>query len=298
MSVLIDGSSRFLIQGVTGNMGRFSISDMKAYGSNVVAGVSVTGAENRIDGVPVFMSVKDAREQTHANVSIVYAPAVVAIQHVLEAVDAGFPLVIYPGDGLPVRDAIELRAAAKAAGTVFLGPNTPGVITPGQAKAGFMPSFAYTPGRVGVISRSGSLSYEACHRLTQAGVGQSTVIGIGGDPVKGLPAHEALDLFHHDAATDVIFYLGEIGGNDEYAVAAYAKRINAKPVAALIVGRSAPPGKKMGHAAALIGSYADTHEAKIAALLAAKVSATGLLSGVVGVTREALQRCSTSAVTM
>jgi succinyl-CoA synthetase alpha subunit len=180
-----------------------------------------------------------------------------------------------------MRDAIEMRAAARANGAVLIGPNTPGIISPGKAKAGFMPSFCYTPGVLGVISRSGSLSYEACFRLTQAGLGQTTVLGIGGDAIKGLSAAEALELLHGDADTQAIVYLGEIGGNDEYAVASYALRQDAKPVAALIVGRQAPEGKKMGHAAALIGSHADTHGAKTKALAQAGVYVTGTVTNLV-----------------
>jgi succinyl-CoA synthetase alpha subunit len=289
MSILINRQSRFLIQGITGNMGRFSLRDMVAYGTQVVAGISTSFDQQYLESVPVFRNIAQARRETDVNVSIVYAPAIIAKQQVLEAFDAGIQFVIYPGDGLPVNDAIALRAAAKSAGATLLGPNTAGIITPGQAKAGFMPSFAYQPGRVGVISRSGSLSYEACHRLTLANIGQSTVVGIGGDPVKGLKANEALALFHEDADTDVVLYLGEIGGDDEYAVALYAQRVDAKPVAALIVGRTAPLGKKMGHAAAMIGGYSDGHEAKINALLAAKVQATGKLSEVVTVTQAAIE---------
>jgi succinyl-CoA synthetase alpha subunit len=174
-------------------------------------------------------------------------------------------------DELPTRDAIEIRAAALANNVRFLGPNTPGLISPGKAKLGFMPSFCYMQGPIGVISRSGSLSYECCERLTTAGLGQSTVIGIGGDAVKGTTAREAIELFDADPETEAILYLGEIGGFEEDAVAKYARRQGAKPVAALIVGRTAPPGKKMGHAAALIGSEAEGHAAKLDALKRAGV---------------------------
>ena len=170
--------------------------------------------------------------------------------------------MVATADEMPVLDAIEVRAAARANGAVFVGPNTPGLISPGKAKMGFMPSFCYTQGAVGVISRSGSLSYEGCKRITVAGIGQSTVVGIGGDPVKGTTAAEALALFHDDPETKAVLYLGEIGGSEETFVAEYAARKDAKPVAALIVGKTAPPGKKMGHAAALIGSKAEGHAAK------------------------------------
>ena len=288
MSVLIDAGSRLLIQGITGNVGRFSARDMSAYGTRVVGGTAAGRSAPDVEGVPVFPSVKAACDATRASASIAYVPATAALDHVIEAFEAGIRLVIYPGDELPVQDAIELRAAAKANGATFIGPNTPGVISAGKAKAGFMPSFCYAPGPLGVISRSGSLSYEACFRLTGAGLGQTTVIGIGGDPIKGLTAAEALDLLHTDAETRAIVYLGEIGGSDEYAVAEYAARPGAKPVAALIVGRQAPPGKKMGHAAALIGSQAEGHEAKQNLLRAAGVFVASGLTQVVAATQQAL----------
>ncbi len=288
MSVLIHAASRLLVQGITGNVGRFSTRDMIAYGTRVVAGTASGRSADDVGGVPVFPGVKAACAATQADASIAYVPASAAFDHVIEAFEAGIGLVIYPGDELPVQDAIELRAAARASDAIFIGPNTPGVISPGKAKAGFMPSFCYAPGPLGVISRSGSLSYEACFRLTGAGLGQTTVIGIGGDPIKGLTAAEALDLLHADAETRAIVCLGEIGGGDEYAVAEYAARPGAKPVAALIVGRKAPPGKKMGHAGALIGSHADTHSAKMKALERAGVHATGTISGLVAAAKRAL----------
>lgn len=288
MSVLIDRRSRFIIQGITGNVGRFSARDMRIYGTAVVGGVTTGKPATDVEGVPVFTSVRAAQAATGADASVVYVPAPSALDHVVEAFEAGIKLAIYPGDGLPVRDAIEMRAAARANGAVLIGPNTPGIISPGKAKAGFMPSFCYAPGPLGVISRSGSLSYEACFRLTGAGLGQTTVIGIGGDVIKGLSAAEAAELLHADPETRAIVCLGEIGGSDEYAIAAYAARHDAKPVAALIVGRLAPEGKKMGHAAALIGSRADTHPAKMKALKKAGVHAVGTVTQLVRAATAAL----------
>ncbi len=290
MSVLLDRSARVLIQGLGGNVGRFSARDMAAYGTRVVGGIAHGRDEREIEGIPVFASMRAARDATGADTSIVYVPAASALDHVIDACEAGIRLIVYPGDELPLQDAIEMRAAATASGAVLIGPNTPGIISPGKAKAGFMPSFCYTPGPVGVISRSGSLSYEACYRLTNAGLGQTTVIGIGGDPVKGLAAAEALQLLHADSATRAIVYLGEIGGQDEYRVADYAKSAGAKPVAALIVGRRAPAGKKMGHAGALIDAHADTHPAKMKALRKAGVHATGTLTALVAAAQCALAR--------
>lgn len=263
MSILVDSTTRIVIQGITGRIGRFSARDLEAYGTKVVAGVAPGRAGLDVEGVPVFSDVRTACEETAADTALVYVPAPAALDAVAEAVESGCRLVVYPGDGLPVQDAIEIRTMARARGVTLVGPNTPGVISPGKAKVGFMPSFCYREGPVAIVSRSGSLSYEVAHRLTTAGIGQSTAVGIGGDPVKGLTAGEALDRLDADAQTEVIVYLGEIGGNDEHEVAAYASREGAKPIIALIVGRSAPAGKKMGHAAALIGSYAETQEAKV-----------------------------------
>jgi succinyl-CoA synthetase alpha subunit len=293
MSVLVDASSRVLIYGIAGNFGRFSARDIAAYGTKVVAGVAPGRDTREVEGVPVFQNALSACASTGSDVALVYVPAPAALDAVLEVLDAGCKVVVYPGDGLPVQDAIEIRAAARRAGAVLVGPNTPGVISPGKAKLGFMPSFCYTPGALGVISRSGSLSYEAGWRLTSAGLGQTTVIGIGGDPVKGLNAGEAIDLLHADPETEAILYLGEIGGADEYAVARYAERDDAKPTAALIVGASAPPGKKMGHAAALVGSKADTQAAKVEALRVAGVHVAANLRALVDAAQAALRQRET-----
>ena len=288
MSVLVDGSSRVLIYGIAGNFGRFSARDLVVYGTRVVAGVALGRDTREVEGVPVFQDANAACAATGADAALIYVPAPGALDAVLEVLDAGCKVIVYPGDGLPVQDAVEIRAAARRKRAVLIGPNTPGVISPGKAKLGFMPSLCYTPGRLGVISRSGSLSYEAGWRLTSAGVGQSSVIGIGGDPVKGLNAAEAVELLHEDAGTDAILYLGEIGGSDEYAVARYAERPDAKPSAALIVGAAAPRGKKMGHAAALVGSHADSQAAKVEALRRAGVHVADNLRSLVDAAQRAL----------
>lgn len=288
MSVLVDGSSRVLIYGIAGNFGRFSARDLAQHGTRVVAGVAPGRDQQDVEGVPVFADARAACTATGADAALVYVPAPAALDAVLEVLEAGCKVIVYPGDGLPVQDAAELRAAARRCGAVLVGPNTPGLISPGKGKLGFMPSFCYTPGPIGVISRSGSLSYEAGWRLTSAGLGQTTVIGIGGDPVKGLNAAEAIELLHADPETEAIVYLGEIGGSDEYAVAQYAGRADAKPTAALIVGAAAPPGKKMGHAAALVGSHADTQPAKVQALRQAGVHVADNLRKVVEAAQRAL----------
>jgi succinyl-CoA synthetase alpha subunit len=294
MSILLDRSNRVLIQGATGQMGTFFVEDARKYGTKIVAGVSPGREGTTVGGdVPVFASVRTAREETGADTAIVFVPPAAVLGATIEAIEAGCRLVVATADELPVLDTIEIRAAARANGTAFVGPNSPGLISPGKAKLGFMPSFCYREGSVGVISRSGSLSYEGAKRLTLAGIGQSTVIGIGGDPVKGTTAAEALALFHDDPETSAVLYLGEIGGSEEIFVAEYAARPDAKPVAALIVGHTAPPGKKMGHAAALIGSKAEGHEAKLAMLRAAGVHIADGVGHVVSATQQALASSKT-----
>ena len=289
MSILLDRTNRVLIQGATGQMGTFFIEDARAYGTRIVAGVSPGREGTTVGGdVPVFGSVRAARDETGADTAIVFVPPAAVLGATIEAIEAGCRLVVATADELPVADTIEIRAAARANGTAFVGPNSPGLISPGKAKLGFMPSFCYQEGNVGVISRSGSLSYEGAKRLTMAGIGQSTAIGIGGDPVKGTTAAEALELFHRDPETSAVLYLGEIGGSEEVFVAEYASRTDAKPIAALIVGKMAPPGKKMGHAAALIGSKADGHPAKVAMLREAGVHVANGLGEVVSAMRAAL----------
>jgi succinyl-CoA synthetase alpha subunit len=288
MSILLDRSNRVLVQGVTGQMGTFFVEDARRYGTNIVAGVSPGREGTKVGDVPVFASARAAREATGADTAIVFVPPAAVLGGALEVIEAGCRLVVVTADELPVLDAIELRAAMRANGAALVGPNSPGIISPGKAKLGFMPSFCYTQGNVGVISRSGSLSYEGAKRLTVAGIGQTTVIGIGGDPVKGTTAAEALQLFHDDPETEAVLYLGEIGGSEEIFVAEYAMRKDAKPVAALIVGKTAPVGKKMGHAAALIGSRAEGHTAKTALLREAGVKVADGLEQVVPATQAAL----------
>jgi succinyl-CoA synthetase alpha subunit len=290
MSILLDASARVLIVGITGKFGTFSLKDLAQSGTKVVAGVAFGRGGEAMEGVPVFPSVAAAVAETGANAALIYVPAWGALDAVLETIEAECPLIAYPGDGLPVLDAMEMRAAAQANGARLVGPNSPGLISPGKAKLGFMPSFCYAPGPLGVISRSGSLSYEACFRLSSAGLGQTSVIGIGGDPVRGVNAAEAIALFHDDPETHAIVYLGEIGGSEECALADYAKRADAKPSAALLVGRTAPVGKKMGHAAAMIGSYAESWAAKVEALEAAGVVIARDLDGLATAASSALTR--------
>lgn len=290
MSILLDSGNRVVVQGITGHMGKFFVGDAMHYGTNIVAGVSTGRKVGTLDGIAVFGSVALACRETAANTAMIFVPPSSVLGAVLEAIDAGLRLVVSTADEVPVRDAIEIRAAARANDTRFVGPNTPGLISPGKSKLGFMPSFCFTPGPIGVISRSGSLSYECCERLTLAGLGQTTVIGIGGDIVKGTTAAEALELFHVDPETAAILYLGEIGGSEEYSVAEYAMRRGAKPVSALIVGRSAPAGQKMGHAAALISNRTQGYIAKTEALERAGVFVARRLADLVPQVQSALAR--------
>jgi len=271
MSILLDASARVLIVGITGKFGTFSVKDLAQSDTKVVAGIAFGRDGQAIDNVPVFSSVGKAIAETGANAALIYVPAAGALDAVLETIEAGCPLIAYPGDGLPVLDAMEMRTSALRAGAHLVGPNSPGLISPGKAKLGFMPSFCYAPGPIAVISRSGSLSYEACFRLSSAGLGQTSVIGIGGDPVRG------------------------VNGSEEYALADYAQRPDAKPSAALLVGRTAPAGKKMGHAAAMIGSYAESWAAKIDALDRAGVVIARDLDGLAGAAASALSRAMESA---
>jgi succinyl-CoA synthetase alpha subunit len=271
VSILIDESTRVIVQGISGRVARAVTFDMLAYGTQVVAGVSTSGHAEKVEQIPVFGYVKEAVAATGATASLVFVPPPSASGAIDEALDAKVSLIVYPGDGLPIKDALRLRKRALAIGSVIVGPNSPGLISPRRAKIGFMPANCYTPGTLGVISKSGSLSYEVCTRLTAAGIGQSSVVGIGGDPIKGLTALEALEMFHVDHDTSGVLFLGEIGGLVEYDLIDYSLRADAKPVAAFIAGASAPAGRKMGHASALISGPKETYEAKTNALAAAGI---------------------------
>lgn len=288
MSILVDRSTRVVVQGITGRQAAWSTRDMAAYGTAIVAGVVPGRGGTLHEGIPIFDFVADAVAATAPNAAIVYVPATVAAEAIAEAFETGLPLVVYPGDGFPVHDAIRLRRMAAAHGATLLGPNTPGLISPGQTKLGFMPSYCYTPGSLGVITKSGSLSYETCWRLSREGIGQTTVVGVGGDPVKGLTIGEALARFHDDAATHGMLVIGEIGGTEEYQIANYVVRPHAKPVGAFVVGRTAPPGRKLGHAGALIGGEREGYGAKVEALEAAGVNVARRLGDIVAVAERVL----------
>jgi succinyl-CoA synthetase alpha subunit len=273
MSILVEKNTRLLVQGITGREGTFHTREMIEYGTQVVAGVTPgKGGQWAVDGkVPVFDTVKEAVEATNANVSIIYVPAPFAPDAMLEAADAGLPLVVCITEGIPTQDMIRVRAYLDQKGTRLIGPNCPGLITPGEAKVGIMPGQIHRPGPVGVVSRSGTLTYEVVYALTLRRIGQSTCVGIGGDPVNGSNFIDILELFESDPLTEQVVLIGEIGGNDEERAADFIAAKMSKPVTAFIAGRTAPPGKRMGHAGAIIQGGSGLAADKIAALKAVGV---------------------------
>lgn len=266
MSILVNSDTRLLVQGITGREGSFHTTQMVEYGTNVVSGVTPGKAGAEVAGVPVFNTVADAVKETQANTSIIYIPARFAADAIYEAVDAGIELVICITEGMAITDMVPVYRYVKDKGSRLIGPNCPGLITPGQAKVGIMPGFIHKPGKVGLVSRSGTLTYEVVDALTKAGLGQSTAVGIGGDPIIGTSFVDVLGLFQDDPDTDAIVMIGEIGGNDEETAAAFIKEHVTKPMAGFIAGRTAPEGKRMGHAGAIISGGAGTAADKIAAL--------------------------------
>ncbi len=288
MSILVDKNTRLLVQGITGREGSFHTTQMVEYGTNVVAGVTPGKRGENVAGVPVFDTVASAVAETGANTSIIYVPARFAPDAVYEAVDSGISLVICITEGVPVNDMVPVYAYVKENGARLIGPNCPGLITPGEAKVGIMPGFIHKAGNVGLVSRSGTLTYEVVDALTKAGLGQSTAVGIGGDPVIGTSFVDVLRLFQDDPATEAIVMIGEIGGTDEEDAAAFIKENVTKPVAGFIAGITAPPGKRMGHAGAIISGGAGTAAEKISALESAGVRVAQTPSKVPGLLQEAI----------
>ena len=275
MSILVDKNTRLLVQGITGREGTFHTNQMIAFGTNVVGGVVPGKGGQTFEGegttVPIFDSVREAAEATEANASIIFVPARFAPDAMYEAADSGLPLVVCLTEHIPVLDMIAVRAYLDQRNTRLIGPNCPGLITPGGAKVGIIPGSIVSPGHVGLVSRSGTLTYEVVYALTQQGIGQSTCVGIGGDPIKGMDFIDVLQLFEDDPETSEVIMIGEIGGNAEEQAAAFIQQHMSKRVTAFIAGRTAPAGRRMGHAGAIVEGKSGTAEGKIAALQAAGV---------------------------
>jgi succinyl-CoA synthetase alpha subunit len=273
VSVFIDNATRLLVQGITGRDGSFHAKQMIAYGTQVVAGVTPGKGGQTFEGtVPVFNTVADAVAQTGANASVIYVPAKFAADAVLEAADAGIPLIVCITEGVPVLDMTRVMPFVRDKGARLIGPNCPGLITPGQAKVGIIPGQICTPGPVGMVSRSGTLTYEVVFQLTRAGIGQTTCVGIGGDPIIGTNFIDCLAAFEQDPATRAVVMMGEIGGTDEQQAAEFVRRHMTKPVVGFIAGQTAPPGRRMGHAGAIISGSSGTAAEKMAAFEAAGIA--------------------------
>lgn len=269
MSILVNKDTRLIVQGITGKQGSFHTEQMIAYGTKVVGGVTPGKGGQTIFGVPVFNSVREAADAVHPNTAIIYVPPKFAAGSILEAIEAEIELVVCITEGIPVLDMARVRHALEGSKTRLIGPNCPGLITPGEAKVGILPGYIHRPGHVGVISRSGTLTYEAVNQLSALGIGQSTAVGIGGDPIRGTGFTELLQMFEDDPDTEAVVMIGEIGGSGEEEAAEFIKKHMTKPVAAFISGSTAPAGKRMGHAGAIISGGSGTAAGKIAALRAA-----------------------------
>ena len=270
MSILVDRNTKVICQGFTGVQGTFHSEQSIAYGTNFVGGVTPNkGGQTHLD-LPVFNTVKEAMDKTGANATIIYVPAPFAKDAIIEAADANIPLIVTITDGIPIHDMMKVKKHLKGKKSKLIGPNCPGIITPGEAKLGIMPGYVYKPGRIGIVSRSGTLSYEAGKQTTDVDLGQTTMVGIGGDPIKGLRFVECLELFMKDEKTEGIILIGEIGGMAEIDAADFIKQEkNPKPIVAFIAGATAPPGKRMGHAGAIVSSEAESASEKIEALKSA-----------------------------
>ena len=266
MAVLVDKNTRLIVQGITGKEGTFHTLQMRDYGTNIVGGVTPGKGGTTHEGIPVFNTVADAVRETGANASVIYVPPAFAADAIMESADAGIPLVVAITEGIPVSDMVKAKEFLRDKNTRMIGPNCPGIISPGKCKIGIMPGHIHKEGRIGVVSRSGTLTYEAVGQLTALGLGQSTAIGIGGDPIIGTTHKDALKLFQEDDETDAIVVIGEIGGSDEEGAALYAKENVTKPIIAFIAGQTAPPGRRMGHAGAIISGGKGTAAEKMKAL--------------------------------
>ena len=271
MSILVDARTKVVTQGITGSTGQFHTRACRDYGTQMVAGVTPGKGGTDFEGIPIFDTVAEARAATGCDASVIYVPPPFAADAIMEAADAGVELVICITEGIPILDMVRVKRFLAGTRTRLVGPNCPGVITPGQCKIGIMPGYIHEPGKIGVVSRSGTLTYEAVHQLTQLGIGQSSCVGIGGDPVNGTGFIDVLELFNADPGTEGVILIGEIGGTAEEEAAAYVRREMKKPVAAFIAGQTAPKGKRMGHAGAIISGGKGTAADKIEAFRSAGI---------------------------
>ena len=290
MSILVNKNTKIIVQGITGNMGKIHTELMLKYGTKIVAGVTPGKKGQEICGIKVFDTVEEAKEKTGATVSCIFVPGYFALDAAYEAFDAGMNLVVIITEGIPPHDEVKIIRHAKEKGINVIGPNCPGIITPGECLIGIHPGIIYKPGKIGIVSRSGTLTYEVALALTNGNIGQSTCIGIGGDPVIGLGFTECLKLFNEDKNTEAIVMIGEIGGEAEETAAEYIKKEVKKPVVTYIAGRTAPPGKRMGHAGAIISGNKGTADSKVKALNNAGVKVADLPSQVVDLIKDCLQQ--------
>jgi succinyl-CoA synthetase alpha subunit len=290
MSILIDKKTRLVVQGITGKEGTFHALACRDYGTKLVAGVTPGKGGGRHEGVPVFDTVRDAVEAEGANTSMIFVPPAFAADAILEALDAGLTLVVCITEGIPTLDMVRVARALQGSATRLVGPNCPGVISPGKAKVGIMPGHIHRPGKIGVVSRSGTLTYEAVGQLTQLGLGQSTCVGIGGDPIIGTSFVDCLKLFEADPATEAILIIGEIGGSAEEEAAAFVKRHVSKPVVGYIAGRTAPPGRRMGHAGAIIAGGKGGAAEKISAFRRAGIAVVESPAAMAATVEQALKK--------
>lgn len=290
MSILVNKNTKVVTQGITGKSGSFHTRMCKEYGTSMIAGVAPGKGGQEFEGIPLFNSVGDAKSKTGANVSVIYVPPPFAADAIMEAVDADLDLAICITEGIPVLDMLKVQQFMRGKRTRLVGPNCPGVITPGEAKIGIMPGHIHKPGRIGVVSRSGTLTYEAVFQLTMLNMGQSTCVGIGGDPLNGTNFIDCLDLFNKDGETDAVVMIGEIGGSAEEEACDWIKANMKKPVVGFICGASAPPGRRMGHAGAIISGGSGTADAKFAAMEKAGVFVTRSPAEIGKRMREALRK--------
>ena len=295
MSIFINKKTKVLVQGITGRDGSFHATQMKDYGTNVVGGVTPGKGGTKVADIPVFNTMEEAVSKTGANTSVVYVPPAFAVDAIYEAVDAGIKLVVCITEGIPANDMMKVYPYVKAKGARLIGPNCPGLISPDESKVGIMPGTIVKKGHVGVVSRSGTLTYEAIWALTQAGLGQTTCIGIGGDQVIGTNFIDCLEAFENDQATKAVVMIGEIGGSDEEIAAEYIKKNLSKPVVAFIAGQTAPPGKRMGHAGAIISGGSGTAAEKIAALNKVGVPIAGSPTEIPAVLKELMAKAGKKA---